>query len=157
MTLADVASFAPAAGEFGMEPHGWAVVNRPANFVGGSSSQVKSGTVLDTSVQVRFTAVRYEVDFGDGAHASFTGQGKTWTQLGLPMFAPTPTSHVYAQRGTFHARVSAVFRAEFSTGGAWIPIDGELTLAPQNLDVLVVDASSALVSKNCHHGAPGCP
>jgi len=157
--LSDLASFHPAPPTSVSEPSGWAVVGLDANFVAHAPTQVLNGSLLGHRAQVRFTAARYRWSYGDGATRSTADPGATWAQLGVPEFSPTATSHVYRDRGTVTAQLTVGYSPEYRFGGgAWTPIDGILDLSGARFTVIVGDADTVLVGRDCVENprGPGC-
>ena len=101
VTLSDVAAFRPDVGSNAMQPNGWAVVGLDTNFLSRGGADVVSGTLLGGPAEVRFTPVAWNWSYGDGASRRATTAGGLWGELGIPEFDATPTSHVYAAKGTY--------------------------------------------------------
>lgn len=158
ITLTDVARFAPAAVPIGAEPGNAGIAGMATNFVAAASVQTSSGTIFGLPVSVRFTPVAYDYDFGDGTSASFTTAGVSWQELGQAQFTSTPTSHVYAERGTYTATLSIRYAAEVDLGGGWFPLSGQLSIASGPQEIRIFEAHTALVARTCGEspGAPGC-
>ncbi|BDZ63369.1 hypothetical protein [Agromyces mangrovi Wang et al. 2018] len=159
VTLADIASFRPDEPTNGMEPDGWAIVGLPANFVAGASAHPVAGTLLGLPADVRFTPVGYRWQHSDGASITDANGGATWATLGQPEFSATPTSHVYATRGTHTVVLVTTYTAEYRFAGTgWVPIAGTLDIGSAPLDVLVGAADTVLVGADCvaDPRGPGC-
>ena len=158
ITMADIASFRPAAPELTAEPDGWAVVGMPANFVANVRQQVVPGVLLGEPAEVRFTPVGYTWDYGDGKSSTTADPGATWEALGVAELTPTATSHTYTTRGDVSARLTVAFAAEFRfVDPAWIPIPGTLEVPTSPLPVVVVTAETMLVAGACTgDSGPGC-
>lgn len=159
ITQDDLASFSPHAPLLTAQPRGWSVVSLPTNFVAATSQHSVSGPLLGETVEVRFTPVRYEWAYGDAATASTTTAGATWQQLGQKEFSPTPTSHVYAQVGTYAASVTVNFSVEYRWGGeTWQSIPGEVSSMSAPVSVRVSTAQTVLVTGPCgnNRSSRGC-
>ncbi|WP_353810324.1 hypothetical protein [Agromyces sp. SYSU T00194] len=159
VTLADIASFRPVAPGDVMEPDGWAIVGLPANFVAGASAHVVSGVLLGAPADVRFTPVGHRWAHSDGGVVGDAAGGATWAALGQPEFSATPTSHVYAARGTYEVELTVTYAAEYRFAGAgWVPIAGTLDIGSGPRDVLVGAADTVLVGADCvsDPNGPGC-
>lgn len=158
VTVADLVSFRPAPPTLAGEPAGFGVVGLPTNLVGASSEQRISGELLGWDVTVRFVPVGYVFDHGDGTTLRTASGGAPWSALGLPVFAPTSTSHVYRESGERTVRVTASYAAsvDFGTGG-WRPV-GVVTADSAGYGIRVVEARTALVDRTCGEGplGPGC-
>jgi hypothetical protein len=158
VTVADLASFRPATPALTGEPSGFAVAGMPANVVAAASVQSLSGTLLDWDVTVRFTPVAFEFDYGDGTTAVFASGGATWERLGQAQLTPTPTSHVYRQRGAYSVDVTVRYEASVDFGTGWRPVPGFVTATGGGYGVQVVEARTALVDQTCAEDpdGPGC-
>lgn len=159
MTISDIATFRPAPGTDHMQPDGWTVAGLDTNIYALAPQQVVPGTLLGRPADVRFTAVRYHWDYGDGSTAALGTPGGTWEQLRVAEFDPTPTSHVYRALGDYTIRLRIEFRAEYRFGGpAFIPIAGTITLPANDLHITVGGAKTVLVDRDCGSGraGPGC-
>ena len=110
VTLADLASFRPAAPTLAGEPAGFGVVGMPTNVMATASEQRIAGTLLGWDVTVRFVPAGFVFDYGDGSTARSTSGGASWQRLGQAQFTPTATSHVYRERGTFPVSVDRAVR-----------------------------------------------
>jgi hypothetical protein len=159
VTLADIATFRPTPGTDHMEPDGWAVAGLDTNFYAVAAPQVVPGTLLGRPAEVRFTAVGYHWEYGDGTAAARATPGATWDRLRLPEFDPTPTSHVYAVLGDYTIHLRIDYRAAYRFDSPdFVPIDGTITLPANDLRITVGDAKTVLVNHDCAadpHG-PGC-
>lgn len=159
VTLADIAHFRPVVGAHTMQPKGWAVVGLPANFVSAASVHTVDGTLLGGPASVRFTAVAWHWDYGDGTGASFSSGGATWGELGAREFGATPTSHVFQGKGAYTVTLGIDLRAEYRVGsGSWTPIAGILAVEASPLSVTVTSARTVLVERDCtaYARGPGC-
>ncbi|NII70789.1 PKD domain-containing protein [Microbacterium ulmi] len=159
VTLADLASFRPAAPTLSGEPAGFGVVGMPANIVAAASEQRLSGTLLGWDVVVRFVPAAYVFEFGDGTTLRTTTGGATWEQLRQAPFTPTATSHAYRERGTYAVRVTVRYTASVDFGsGLWRPVAGYVEASTGGYDVRVVEVRTALVERTCLEdpAGPGC-
>lgn len=157
--LSDLISFHPQAPTVAMEPNGWAVVHLDANFVGNAAMDVQSGALLGAQAQVRFTPGRFTWDYGDGSTGTSADGGATWAQLHVPEFSPTSTSHVFQNTGTFSVSATVTYTAEYRFAGQpWQSISGSLQTPAQAFTVVVGDAKTVLVDRDCaaNPAGPGC-
>ncbi|WP_144872881.1 hypothetical protein [Microbacterium sp. 1.5R] len=158
VTITDLQQFAPPPTHASAEPGDVAVAGLPANFLASATTRTVAGTLFGLPLTVRFTPIAYEYSYGDGASASLPTPGRSWAELGQPQFTPTPTSHVYAERGTYSARVDVRYAAEVDLGGGWTPVAGEIRADGPPQTIRVFEARTALVAATCaeKHDAPGC-
>lgn len=159
LTLSDIASFRPDVGTNAMQPNGWAVVGLDTNFFSREGAEVVDGSLLGGPAQVRFTPVAWTWSYGDGATRRATTAGGTWAELGIPEFDATPTSHVYAAKGSYTITLAIDYAAEYRLGsGAWVPIAGVLSLPSNPLAITVGSAKTVLVDEDCrvNPSGPGC-
>ncbi|HSP53821.1 MAG TPA: hypothetical protein VLO00_13075, partial [Cryobacterium sp.] len=157
--VSDLVNFQPAAPSRTMEPRGWSVAGLPANFIASASVHTRAGTLLGYPAEVRFIPVGYRWTYGDGAQASTTSGGATWAALGLSEFSDTATSHAFVGRGSYAVVVAVVYSAEYRFAGlAWRPVEGTLTVSADPLGVIVGDAQTVLVNRECtaNPAGPGC-
>ncbi len=157
-TLADVASFAPAASALADEPDGVGIVGMPMNFVVNASSHVATGTLFDLPVTVTFVPASFVFSHGDGtARTSATG-GRSWAALGQAQFSATATSHAYAARGTYSASAVVQYSATVDFGNGGIPVPGLLEVRTGASTVEILEVRTALVERTCleNPGGPGC-
>jgi len=158
-TLDDIAAFRPTPGVDHMEPNGWFVVGLDANFYATGGASVVNGTLLGYDASVRFTPIRWQWFYGDGATATTSTKGGTWKSLGIAEFDPTPTSHVYSVPGTYYIDLTIGYRAEYSfNGSTYAPIVGTLWLPANRLVATVGSAKTVLVERDCtvNPAGPGC-
>lgn len=158
VTIADLARFAPQGSALTGEPDNVGVAGLPTNFVTTASVHTVSGSLFGYPITVRFTPVGYDFDYGDGSAATTTEGGTTWEALGQPQFTPTPTSHTYAERGVYTARVDVRYTAEVDLGIGWFPISGQLTATGPAQEIRIFEAHTALVAHTCEQApsSPGC-
>ncbi|WP_431800575.1 hypothetical protein [Microbacterium sp. bgisy203] len=157
-TLSDVASFAPASLPLVDEPDGVGIVGMPVNFVVDAATHQQDGTLLGSPLTVRFTPTAVIFHHGDGTTRTAPDGGATWTDLAVPQFSATPTSHAYGTRGTYTAHAVVQYSAEYTFGTGWYPIAGVLEIPTPAMDIQIVEARTALVDKTCTENprAPGC-
>jgi len=158
LTIEDVAQFAPDPVTTAAEPGNAGVAGMPTNFVATVAAHTVTGTLLDRPVTVRFTPVRVVFDHGDGTTATTPDGGRTWSELGQAPFTPTPTSHTFANRGTYSTSTLVVYTAEVDIGGGWFPVSGELSVDGPSRSIRIYEATTALVARTCEErpAAPGC-
>lgn len=158
ITIADVARFVPDGSAIAGEPDDVGVVGLPTNFVATASVHTVNDSLFGFPVAVRFTPAGYDFSFGDGTTATTTSGGQSWTDLGQAQFTPTPTSHTYAERGTYSAQVDVRYTAEVDFGVGWFPISGEVTSVGAPQEIRIFEAHTALVAHTCEQApsSPGC-
>lgn len=158
ITLTDLVRFSPSPSVFSGEPDNLGIAGLPMNLVATASAQTQQGDLFGFPIRVRFTPVEYVFVHGDGSTATHRQGGATWAALKQAQFTPTATSHVYADRGTYAARVDVRYRAEIDLGTGWQPVDGLLTTTGPTQEVRIFEARTALVAHTCEETpkAPGC-
>jgi hypothetical protein len=158
VTLADLASFRPAAPTLGGEPAGFGVVGMPTNLLASASEERIPGTVLGWNVTVRFVPTAYVFDNGDGTTTRAATGGSAWASLGQGQFTPTATSHAYRARGTFAVSVTVEYAASVDFGTGWRPVPGVVRAEAGGYGVRVVEVRTALVDRTCAEDptGPGC-
>lgn len=158
VTITDLAAFAPDPVVTTAEPDNAGIAGMPTNFVASASVHTRSGDLFGRPVTVKFTPVGYDFAHGDGTTTRSTGGGLSWAALGQAPFTPTPTSHVYRERGTYAAHVSVRYSAEVDIGGGWFSVPGELTIDGPVQQIRIFEAHTALVAHTCTErpSAPGC-
>lgn len=158
ITITDLARFAPAGTALSGEPDNLGVAGLPTNFVASASTQTQTGDLFGFPIRVRFTPATYSFHYGDGATASGSDGGTSWASLGQAQFTPTDTSHTYAERGTYDARVDVAYTAEIDLGGGWFSIPGQLNTTGPAQEIRIFEAHTALVANTCSErpSAPGC-
>ncbi|KAA9135881.1 hypothetical protein [Microbacterium caowuchunii] len=159
VTLADLASFRPAAPTLASEPAGIGIVGMPTNLVSAASAQSIPGELFGYDVVVRFTPSAFRFSYGDGASRSAPSGGASWAALGQPQFTPTATSHPYTSRGDYLASVTVAYRASVSfDGGRWRDVEGVVEVTTGGHAVRIVEARTALVDRTCleNPAGPGC-
>jgi len=156
--ITDVARFAPAPSKITGEPDNVGVAGLAANFVSTAETQVTEGELFDFPISARFTPVTYTFHYGDGSSKSSATGGATWDALKQAQFTATSTSHAYAERGTYTARVDVSYTAEIGFAGRWFPLTGQLTIDGANQSIRIYEAKTALVARTCDEQptSPGC-
>lgn len=158
ITLTDLARFAPAATDASAEPGNIGIAGLPANFTTAADVHTRSGEIFGIPLAVRFTPATYLFDYGDGTVIALSVPGRTWEELGQPQFTPTPTSHVYPERGEYAARVDVRYTVEIDLGFGWAPVSGQITTAGAPQTIRILEARTALVAHTCTEdpGGIGC-
>ncbi|MCY7289896.1 MAG: hypothetical protein LH624_17055 [Cryobacterium sp.] len=157
--VTDLVNFQPTAPSQTMEPRGWSVAGMPANFIASASVHTRTGALLGYPAEVRFTPVGYHWTYGDGAQSRTNSGGATWAALGLPEFSDTATSHTFSGSGSYVVVVAVGYSAEYRFAGlAWRPVRGTLSVSASPLGVIVGDAQTVLVGRECttNPSGPGC-
>ncbi|TFC50185.1 hypothetical protein E3T26_00500 [Cryobacterium sp. TMT1-21] len=157
--FSDLVNFKPAEPTQSMEPDGWSVIGLPANFIAAASVHGRSGLLLDFPAEVRFTPVGYRWNFGDGSTLDSPSGGATWADLGQPEFSDTPTSHEFRKSGVHSVSVVVVYSAEYRFAGRdWRGVQGTLPVAGSPISVVIGDARTVLVDRECSRtpAGPGC-
>ena len=157
-TLNDIASFRPFTPTLDVEPAGVGVAGLPTNILAQATEHTLSGTVLGRPAQVRFTPIAYRFDYGDGRSQTTSTPGGRWTSLGQAQFTPTPTSHTYAQRGTYTLTASVDYAASVSFGTDWRDVAGTVTARTDPYSLRILEPRTALVDRTCteNPSGPGC-
>ncbi|WP_403020903.1 hypothetical protein [Salinibacterium sp. GXW1014] len=160
LTISDFVSFAPTPAAPTTEPGAFAVRNLHTNFIADATAHIRTGTLLGQPASAEFTPVAYEWHYGDGTTEMTTTPGATWTRLGLLEFDRTPTSHAYADKGTYTVTLITHYtvRAAYASDGAWFPVPGTLAIASAPHTIQVVSVNTVLVDKTCAEdpAGPGC-
>lgn len=158
ITISDVAQFAPDPPTTSAEPSNIGVAGLPTNFLTPTTALTRAGTLLGRPVTVRFTPIRYDFTYGDGATATTSTPGLPWAALGQPQLTPTATSHTYRSRGTYSAATTVHYTAEVDIGAGWFPVSGELSIPGPTQTIRIYKATTALVQHTCAEQptAPGC-
>jgi len=159
VSLDDLQRFVPENPTIATQPAGWTVAGLPTNMLAGARRHVVAGTVLGLPVEVAFVPAGYRWQFGDGATAFTTSPGATWQAAGVREFAPTPTSHTYANPGTYTARVEAVYRVSYRFSGySWQEVAGEVSALSGPATLVTARFDRALVGSSCEgpSRAVGC-
>ncbi len=158
VTITDLASFAPPATALTGEPSNLGVAGLPTNFVATASAVTQQGELFGYPISVRFTPASFTFHYGDGTTATRTHGGSSWADLGQAQFTPTDTSHTYAERGEYVARVDVAYTAEIDLGVGWFPVAGQLTTTGPAQNIRIFEAHTALVAHTCAErpSSPGC-
>jgi len=105
---------------------GRGVRNAETNFYTLTEPVSMTTVLAGQQVELRATPVRFRWDYGDGTGPVTTLVG------GHPQSefnAPTPTSHVYEETGSYTVGLTTVYVGEYRVaGGAWQLIPGTITL-----------------------------
>lgn len=150
VSLSDLANFKPSAPVASMEPDGWTIVGLDTNFVAGAEAHVLSGELLGLPAQVRFTPDSYRWTFGDGISKTTKSSGATWDELAVDEFSATATSHVFRSSGEYTVGLEVSYSAEYRFAGLnWRAIAGTVPAAGNRLTVMVVEAKTVLVARDC--------
>src|SRR5690606_2206216 len=149
ITITDLASFSPQGSTLVGEPENLGVAGLPANFVATAEQHTQSGSLFGFPISVRFTPATFTFHYGDGQTRTSGTGGQSWESLNLPQFTPTDTSHTYAERGTYTARIDDDYTAEIDLGAGWFPIAGELTTTGPGQEIRIYEAHTALVAHTC--------
>ena len=159
ITLNDVKAFTPVVGVSHMQPKGWMVVGLDANFYVTGGASVKNGELLGFDASVRFTPIRWRWNFGDGEGATRASPGASWAAQNIEEFDATPTSHVFDEAGTYTINLEIDYSVDYQfNGSGWVPIEGILTVASNDLVATAGSAKTVLVDRNCTQNprGPGC-
>ncbi|WP_309066312.1 hypothetical protein [Microbacterium sp.] len=158
ITITDLARFSPPGTAVAGEPNNLGVAGLPTNFVATASAVTQQGELFGYPISVRFTPASFTFHYGDGASTTTGDGGSTWADLGQAQFTPTDTSHTYAERGEYTARVDVAYSAEIDLGVGWFPISGRLTATGPGQLIRVFEAHTALVAHTCTErpSSPGC-
>ena len=159
VTINDLKSFPATPGTDHMEPNGWTVAGLDTNFYSIVGTETVDGVLLGQPATVRFTPFTWHWTYGDGTTATRGTPGGTWAAQNIPEFDPTPTSHIYAAKGTYDIDLSITFYADYRYAtGNWTRVFGTITLPANRLKIAVGDAKTVLVNHDCTNnpGGPGC-
>lgn len=158
ITITDLVRFTPAGTPMAGEPDNLGVAGLPTNFIAAATTQTQSGELFDFPIQVRFTPTTYTFHYGDGDSDTSAEGGASWESLGQAQFTPTETSHTYAERGTYDARVDVSYAAEINLGLGWFPVTGAVHATGPTQQIRIFEAHTALVANTCAERptAPGC-
>lgn len=149
ITIADLARFAPPPVTVSADPGNVGIAGLPTNFLASTDVHVQTGELFGVPLTVRFSPTTYAYEYGDGERMSTATPGRTWAQLGEAQFTPTPTSHVYRDRGVYAASVSIRYAVEVDLGAGWITVPGEITTAGPPQQIRILEARTALVAHTC--------
>ncbi|GAB3617927.1 hypothetical protein GCM10027416_24840 [Okibacterium endophyticum] len=159
ITISDLARFSPVQASLSMEPEGWMIVGLPANFFVSAGIHSVDGSLFEHPVSVRFTPTAFHWNWGDGASSTTSTGGASWQALGLPEFAPTQTSHVYAASGSYTISATVSYSVDFSIAGLpWRSVSGSLDGPASVAAAVAGTAKSVLVDRECTRNpeGPGC-
>lgn len=149
ITIADLAQFAPPPLTASADPGNVGIADLPTNFVAAADVHTQSGELFGIALTVRFSPTTYLYDYGDRSTSSTAAPGRTWQELGQAQFTPTPTTHVYQERGNYLARVDVAYTAEVDLGTGWIPVTGQVTAMGTPQEIRILEAHTALVAHTC--------
>lgn len=155
ISVSDLAQFSPAPTVATAEPGNVGIADLPTNFTASAQPQVQTGELFGVPITVRFAPSTYLYDYGDGTTATLTAPGQTWEALGQPQFTPTPTTHVYGQRGDYTATVAVGYTVEIDLGTGWIALAGQITIPGTPQIVRILEAHTALVAHTCTEDPDG--
>ncbi|MBC7443682.1 MAG: hypothetical protein H7311_14370 [Ramlibacter sp.] len=154
--FSDLVNFKPAEPVQSMEPRGWSLIGLPANFIAAASVHSRSGLLLGFPADVRFTPVGYRWNYGDGSTLDSSSAGATWAALGQPEFSDTPTGHEFRKPGSYSVSLAVVYSAEYRFAGrAWRGVQGTLSIPGGPVSVVVGQAGTVLVDRECSRKNPG--
>ncbi|WP_431606670.1 hypothetical protein [Microbacterium esteraromaticum] len=158
VTITDLASFSPDPGTLTGEPDNLGVAGLPTNFTTDTAEHTRDGELFGFPIRVRFTPITHTFHYGDGQSQASDTPGASWDALDQAQFTPTDTSHTYAERGTYHARVDTAYSAEVDLGVGWFPLTGQLDIPGTPQTIRIYEAHTALVAHTCTENptAPGC-
>jgi len=159
VTWSDIARFRPAPEVDHMEPNGWMVVGLETNFYATGGVRIVPGELLGSDAAVRFTPVRWNWAYGDGANSTEGTRGAPWRANNDREFDETATSHVYQRAGTYYIDLVVDYTAEYRFGsGPWVAIDGVLSVPTNRLRATAGSAQTLLFEQDCSEnpGGAGC-
>lgn len=150
VTITDLASFRPHAPGISMQPQGWALVGLPTNFVAHAEAHIVTGSLFGAPAEVRFRPTGYHWNYGDGSTRRTEQPGLPWSQMRIPEFTDTATSHAYAAAGRYVVTLTVHYSPDYRLSGAtWRPISGTIPVAAPELRLQVYEARTALVDAAC--------
>jgi hypothetical protein len=116
------------------------LVNAPTNVFVRARIVTLDTTLLGLPVRVRATPARYDWAFGDGGVLSTSDPGGPYPDM--------TTTHTYAVPGEREVTLTTAYTGEYSvSGGPWLPIDGEASVASPPVGLTVVEARAVLVDR----------
>ena len=150
LTLSDLAHVDPESPTLATQPKGWSVVGVETNFIAHIQTHIVTTAVRGVTVDVRFTPMRYDWAFGDGATASTEVPGAEWSVLGVTEFARTPTSHRYSVASNVTPRVEVTYEVDYRwREHDWRHIEGTITRGANAPVIFVQNAGTVLVTGPC--------
>ena len=155
ITITDLAQFAPPPLTASADPGNVGIAGLPTNFIAAADVHTQTGELFDIALTVRFSPTTYLYDYGDRSTSSTAVSGRTWQELGQAQFTPTPTTHVYQERGHYLARVDVAYTAEVDFGTGWIPLPGEITTIGTPRTIHILEAHTALITHTCTENPHG--
>jgi hypothetical protein len=159
VTVDDLVNFRPDAASLRMEPNGWTVVGLDTNFWIDVTTNTQSGELLGRTAAVRFTPIGFRFNYGDSTAVNGATSGGSWQTQNLAEFDATPTSHVFAQPGSYTVTAAVEYSAQYQfDGNTWMPVVGTVRTPTNTLEVAAARASTVLVSDTCLAApkGPGC-
>jgi len=159
VTWSDIERFRPAPEVDHMEPNGWIVVGLETNFYATGGVRIVPGQLLGSEAAVRFTPVRWNWAYGDGASSTEGIRGAPWEANSGREFDETATSHIYRRAGTYYIDLVVDYTAEYRfAGGPWVSIDGVLSVPTNRLRATAGSAQTLLFEQDCREnpGGAGC-
>lgn len=147
-SVSDLAQFSPQGSSFVIEPGEWSLPRVPTNVYSTAAAHQVSGVLLGWPMEVRFTPVRFHWSFGDGARATHGQPGSSW---GAEQFSQTPSSHVYAQPGTYQVSVVVDYDVAFRWQGqsGFTPVAGSISQPGGSRALEVLRVTPVLVDRGC--------
>ncbi|WP_051191745.1 hypothetical protein [Microbacterium luticocti] len=159
MTLTDLARFRPVPPVLVSEPDRVGIAGLPVNLVATAPTQTLHGELFDHAVTVRFTPHHFTWTPGDHTHTTTRSPGTLWSRAGEVRFTPTPTSHIYRDRGTYTATVTVAYTptVTFDTGQSQT-VPGFVTSTSAGVSIRIYEAHTMLVAHTCTEDptGPGC-
>lgn len=155
ITITDLAQFAPPPTAASADPGNVGIADLPTNFIAAADVRTQTGELFGIPLTVRFSPAAYIYDYGDGSTMSTARAGRTWEELGQAQFTPTPTTHVYEERGNYVARVDVAYATEVDLGTGWIPLPGQITTTGTPQQIRILEAHTALVAHTCTEDPQG--
>nr|WP_201470294.1 hypothetical protein [Microbacterium hydrocarbonoxydans] len=155
ITVTDLAQYAPPALSVSVDPGNVGIAGLPANFIAASDAHIQAGELFGIPLIVRFSPTTYTYDYGDSSSLTTSATGRTWEELAQAQFTPTPTSHVYRDRGVYITRVDVRYTVEIDLGSGWITVPGELLTTGTPQEIRILEARTALVAHTCTEDPQG--
>lgn len=159
LTMSDVSHVEPQSPRLVTQPNGWSVVGLETNLIANIQTHTVATVVRNFDVEVRFTPVRYQWAYGDGSSAVTDVPGASWSALGVPEFARTPTSHRYLDTTAVTPHVDVWYSVDYRRPGeAWRRVEGSLSRPADAPVMFLHNADTVLVTGPCTAGqvSVGC-
>lgn len=145
-SVSELGQFSPEKPGLTIQPGDWSMPRLPTNVIANARTHWQAGELAGWPIEVRFIPQRYHWSFGDGNQKTFGEPGRTWSELGLKQFHPTPTSHVYERPGNYQLSVRVEYRAEFRfVGETWQRLSGTVSSTSQSSRLQVLTVSPLLL------------